>query len=132
MTRILIVEDEQSFSEPLSFLLGKEGYETEVASDGLAAIEKFNKKGADLIGGGNNKVFDVSFLQTIPAGIFIVDLNQKRTGISEVNLRTIDPTLTNNVIIEMSKIYKNVKLLGVESTGENDTFKTLKINYEMK
>ena len=34
MTRILIVEDEQSFSEPLSFLLGKEGYETEVAPDG--------------------------------------------------------------------------------------------------
>ena len=49
MTRILIVEDEQSFSEPLSFLLGKEGYETEIASDGLMAVEKFNKKGADLI-----------------------------------------------------------------------------------
>jgi two-component system response regulator RegX3 len=49
MTRILIVEDEQSFSEPLSFLLGKEGYETDIASDGLSAVEKFNKKGADLI-----------------------------------------------------------------------------------
>ena len=49
MTRILIVEDEQSFSEPLSFLLGKEGYQTEIASDGLSAIEKFHKHGADLI-----------------------------------------------------------------------------------
>ena len=49
MTRILIVEDEQSFSEPLSFLLGKEGYQTDIASDGLMAIEKFNKNGADLI-----------------------------------------------------------------------------------
>lgn len=49
MTRILIVEDEQSFSEPLSFLLGKEGYETDIASDGLQAVEKFNKSGADLI-----------------------------------------------------------------------------------
>ena len=47
--RILIVEDEQSFSEPLSFLLGKEGYETEIASDGLGAVEKFKKNGADLI-----------------------------------------------------------------------------------
>ena len=64
--------------------------------------------------------------------IFIIDLNQKRTGISEVNLRTIDPTLTNSVITEMSKVYKNVKLLGVESTGDNDAFKTLKFNYEMK
>ena len=49
MTRILIVEDEQSFSEPLSFLLGKEGYQTDIASDGLIAVEKFNKNGADLI-----------------------------------------------------------------------------------
>jgi two-component system response regulator RegX3 len=49
MTRILIVEDEQSFSEPLSFLLGKEGYQTEIASDGLSAIDKFQKHGADLI-----------------------------------------------------------------------------------
>ena len=49
MTRILIVEDEQSFSEPLSFLLGKEGYETEIAPDGNKALEIFGKKGADLI-----------------------------------------------------------------------------------
>jgi type IV pilus assembly protein PilN len=90
------------------------------------------KKWSDLIGGGNNKVFDVSFLQAIPAGVFIVDLNQKRTSISEVNLKTIDPTLANNVILEMGKIYKNVRLLGMESAGENDAFKTLKINYEMK
>ena len=27
MTRILVVEDEQSFSDPLSYLLRKEGYE---------------------------------------------------------------------------------------------------------
>ena len=90
------------------------------------------KKWADLIGAGNNKVFDVSFLQTIPAGVFIVDLNQNRMGISVVNLKTIDPTLANSVILEMSKIYKNVQLLGMESGGENDAFKTLKINYEMK
>ena len=90
------------------------------------------KKWSDLIGGGNNKVFDVSFLQAIPAGVFSVDLNQKRTSISEVNLKTIDPTLANNVILEMGKIYKNVRLLGMESAGENDAFKTLKINYEMK
>ena len=49
MTRILVVEDEKSFSEPLSFLLGKEGYEVEVASDGNEAITKFDKSGADLI-----------------------------------------------------------------------------------
>ncbi len=49
MTKILIVEDEKSFSEPLAFLLGREGYEVEVAEDGLDALAKFEKLGADLI-----------------------------------------------------------------------------------
>lgn len=49
MTRILIVEDEKSFSEPLAFLLGREGYEVEIAEDGLDALAKFEKLGADLI-----------------------------------------------------------------------------------
>ena len=49
MTRVLIVEDEKSFSEPLAFLMGKEGYQVEVAEDGNAAIAKFDKSGADLV-----------------------------------------------------------------------------------
>jgi two-component system, OmpR family, response regulator RegX3 len=49
MTRILIVEDESSLSEPLAYLLGKEGYETTIAKDGLAAIAAFDKSGADLV-----------------------------------------------------------------------------------
>lgn len=49
MTKILVVEDEKSFSEPLAFLLGKEGYQVEVAETGTDAIAKFNKSGADLI-----------------------------------------------------------------------------------
>ncbi len=49
MTRILVVEDEESFSEALSFMLRKEGYEVEVAGDGNKALEDFEKNGADLI-----------------------------------------------------------------------------------
>jgi two-component system response regulator RegX3 len=49
MTRILIVEDEASFSEALAFLLTKEGFETAVAEDGRQAISMFNADGADLI-----------------------------------------------------------------------------------
>lgn len=49
MTRILIVEDEPSLSEPLSFLLEREGYETVVASDGAAALTEFDRSGADLV-----------------------------------------------------------------------------------
>ena len=49
MSRILIVEDEKSFSESLAFLLGREGFEVDIAEDGLEAVSKFEKSGADLI-----------------------------------------------------------------------------------
>jgi two-component system response regulator RegX3 len=49
MTRILIVEDELALAEPLSYLLELEGYETAHAGDGDAAVERFEREGADLI-----------------------------------------------------------------------------------
>jgi two-component system, OmpR family, response regulator RegX3 len=49
MTRILIVEDEESLSEPLEFLLRREGYETQVVADGRAALVEFDRAGADLV-----------------------------------------------------------------------------------
>ncbi len=49
MTRILIVEDESSLSEPLAFLLGREGYEVTVAADGHAALAEFERQSADLV-----------------------------------------------------------------------------------
>jgi len=49
MTRILIVEDESSLSEPLAYLLEREGYETAIADDGLAAVAEFDRSGADLV-----------------------------------------------------------------------------------
>jgi two-component system response regulator RegX3 len=49
MTSILIVEDEQSLSEPLAYLLEREGYETTVAADGITAVAEFDRNGADLV-----------------------------------------------------------------------------------
>lgn len=49
MTSILIVEDEDSFSDPLSYLLTKEGYDVMVAADGNSALNIFQEKSADLI-----------------------------------------------------------------------------------
>ncbi|HEX8496130.1 MAG TPA: response regulator transcription factor [Actinomycetales bacterium] len=49
MTRILVVEDEESFSDPLSYLLRKEGYEVAVAATGPSALEEFDRGGADLV-----------------------------------------------------------------------------------
>jgi two-component system response regulator RegX3 len=49
VTRILLVEDEIALSDPLSFLLGREGYEVEVAADGPTAVSAFDQHGADLV-----------------------------------------------------------------------------------
>lgn len=49
MTKILVVEDEASFSEALSYVLGKEGFEVTVADTGDGAIAAFDKTGADLV-----------------------------------------------------------------------------------
>jgi two-component system response regulator RegX3 len=49
VTRVLVVEDEQSLREPLVYLLEKEGYEVSEAADGLAAIEQFNRSEPDII-----------------------------------------------------------------------------------
>jgi two-component system response regulator RegX3 len=49
MTRILVVEDEESFSEALAYLLGREGFEVGVADTGPKAIEEFDRNGADLV-----------------------------------------------------------------------------------
>jgi len=49
VTRILLVEDEIALSDPLSFLLEREGYEVEVAADGPSAVEAFDRAGADLV-----------------------------------------------------------------------------------
>lgn len=49
MTRIMVVEDEESFSEALAFMLKREGYEVDVVGDGNAALEHFARHGADLI-----------------------------------------------------------------------------------
>ncbi|HEU4756670.1 MAG TPA: response regulator transcription factor [Agromyces sp.] len=49
MTRILLVEDEIALSDPLSYLLEREGYEVEVAADGPSAVTAFDRDGADLV-----------------------------------------------------------------------------------
>ncbi len=49
MTKILVVEDEASFSEALSYVLGKEGFEVVVADTGDGAVATFDKVGADLV-----------------------------------------------------------------------------------
>ena len=49
MTRVLVVEDEESFSDALSFMLRKEGFEVGIAPTGTDAVALFDREGADLV-----------------------------------------------------------------------------------
>ncbi len=49
MTRVLVVEDEESYSDALAYMLRKEGYEVAIAADGNSAIAEFERNGADIV-----------------------------------------------------------------------------------
>jgi len=49
VTRVLVVEDEDSISDPLSYMLRNEGFEVAVATTGPDALEEFDRHGADLV-----------------------------------------------------------------------------------
>lgn len=49
MVRVLVVEDEESFSDALSYMLRKEGFEVAVADTGPAALTEFDRSGADIV-----------------------------------------------------------------------------------
>ena len=49
MSKVLVVEDEESFSDALSYMLRREGYEVEVATTGPDALIAFDRSGADLV-----------------------------------------------------------------------------------
>ena len=49
VTTILIVEDEESLSDPLAYLLRKEGFEAVVAADGQEGLDLFASQDIDLV-----------------------------------------------------------------------------------
>ena len=49
MIRVLVVEDEESFSDALSYMLRKEGFDPVVAATGPEALAEFDRGGADIV-----------------------------------------------------------------------------------
>src|SRR4051812_645971 len=49
MTRILVVEDEEAFSDALGYMLRKEGFEVATAGTGPDGVAEFDRGGADLV-----------------------------------------------------------------------------------
>ena len=49
VTRVLVVEDEESYSDPLAYMLRKEGFEVAIATNGPDALTEFDRNGADIV-----------------------------------------------------------------------------------
>jgi two-component system response regulator RegX3 len=49
MTRVLVVDDEESFRETLAFMLRKEGFDVATAATGQDALDDLERDGADLV-----------------------------------------------------------------------------------
>jgi two-component system, OmpR family, response regulator RegX3 len=49
MTRVLVVDDEESFRETLAFMLRKEGFDVATAATGQDALDNLERDGADLV-----------------------------------------------------------------------------------
>lgn len=49
LARVLVVEDEESISDPLSYMLRREGFEVSIAATGTEALTEFDRTGADIV-----------------------------------------------------------------------------------
>ena len=49
MTRVLIIEDEESYREATAFMLRKEGFEVDTAANGADGLESYSRNGADIV-----------------------------------------------------------------------------------
>lgn len=49
MTRVLVVEDEESFREGLNYMLTREGFDVVIASDGAQGMQAFDTQNPDIV-----------------------------------------------------------------------------------
>jgi two-component system response regulator RegX3 len=49
MTRVLVIEDEESFRDALQFMLSREGFDVVLAADGAEGIKQFDSKDPDIV-----------------------------------------------------------------------------------
>ncbi len=49
LARVLVVEDEEAYSDALSYMLRREGFEVSVAATGTDALSEFDRTGADIV-----------------------------------------------------------------------------------
>ena len=49
MSKVLLIEDEESFGEALAYQLTREGYEVDRVTDGAVGLQRFKSSGADIV-----------------------------------------------------------------------------------
>ena len=99
MTRILLVEDEENYRDPLALSLRRDGYEVVEAQDGAAAMERFEAAGR---AGGPG-----------PIDLVLLDLMLPRLPGTEV-CRRIRRTSSVPVIMLTAKNSEVDKIVGLE------------------
>ena len=99
MTRILLVEDEENYRDPLALSLRRDGYEVVEAQDGAAAMERFEAAGRS---GGS-----------VTIDLVLLDLMLPRLPGTEV-CRRIRRTSSVPVIMLTAKNSEVDKIVGLE------------------
>jgi len=79
----------------------------------------------------NRQVVSLDILEEIPLGVYVLEFKQSREGMSEISLQSGSPVLVSAIIDKMTKKYKNVKLISVESDSDN-TYQISKVTFEIK
>ena len=93
MTFVLIVEDEESISDALAYMLRKEGFEVAVCPTGPDALEAFDRNGADLV------LLDL--MLPGPAGTEICQSLRQRSNVPVIMLTAKDSEIDKVVGLEL-------------------------------
>ena len=93
MTFVLVVEDEESISDALSYLMRKEGFEVAVCPTGPDALEAFDRDGADLV------LLDL--MLPGPAGTEVCQRLRQRSNVPVIMLTAKDTEVDRAVGLEL-------------------------------
>ena len=93
MTFVLVVEDEESISDALAYMLRKEGFEVAVCATGPDALEVFDRHGADLV------LLDL--MLPGPAGTEVCRSLRERSDVPVIMLTAKDTEVNRAVGLEL-------------------------------
>ena len=79
----------------------------------------------------NSKMVDLSFLSFIPVDVFVAELTINHTESCQIILKSYNPESVTRMIPSLEKIFKNVKILGMEGSASSE-IRQFTISYSIK